>query len=315
MTHQRPNLRKATERPKEDHRKPERPFIWSELDQRLLLPKRNDLYEEMHERIEAAHRKIELIRHGNYLLRWFEFLEPLIDEFAGRLYAVYCDAAEQQNRSVSQSFIRAIRDRPIAYLFAGQKSAVHERAVKRSRQRGESLDLAALKDWDLRIDRLATRWWHKLEAEAVACEYRTAAELTNTRNTVHREPPASSPKERAHQKPGPSPRLKQSFVTLAGRLWRKALPPGRARVSKERLLGIASQLDEKGNTEPLTCLEGRYGKSLKEFNRRKTNAKLGPIKTWLELVQSDDKEYVRGMRRLLSRCARKQAAASRFVRS
>jgi hypothetical protein len=313
VTDEREKRRNATESPKEDHRKGQRLFFWREFDERLLTPKRDELYEEMSKRIDANDAKIALVRHGNYLSRRLGFLEPLIDEYAGRLYAAYCRAWEEQDRSVSPSFIRAIRDRPIAFIFAGQKLATHERAARWARQRGESLDLAALKNWDLKIDRLATRWWHKLEAEAVACEYRTAAELTNTRNPVHLKPPLFSPKERVPKKPGPPQRLGQNFVILAGRLWREALPPGTARVSKERLLHIASQLDEEGYKSPSKYLEGQYGRSLREFNSKSANAKPGSIKTWSRLVQSDDKHYTQGMRRLLSRCARKPA--SRFVRS
>jgi hypothetical protein len=301
LTDERDNRRNATKPPKEGHRKAERPFFWGELDQRLVSPKRNDLFEEMRERIAAAEHKIELIRHGNYWSRWFALQEPLINELAGRLYAAYCDAWREQKRSVSPSFIRAIRDRPIAYIFARQKSAVRDRAVRRARQRGESLDPATLKNWDLSIDRLANRWWHKLEAKAVASEYRIAAELSNTRNTVQLKPR------------GRPPRSDQGFVGLAGQLWRDALPLGRPRVSKEMLLRIASQLDEKRYKPPSKYLEGKAGRSLKEFNRHNANAKLGSIKTWSQLVQSDDKDYVQGMRRLLSRCAGN--ASVRFVRN
>jgi hypothetical protein len=56
---------------------------------------------------------------------------------------------------------------------------------------------------------------------------------------------------------------------------------------------------------PSKYLEGKYAMDLKAFNSRNSNSKLGPIKTWSELISCGDKDHLRGMRRLLSRCAEK----------
>ena len=41
------------------------------------------------------------------------------------------------------------------------------------------------------------------------------------------------------------------------------------------------------------------------FNSRNSNSKLGPITTWSKLISCRDKDLLRGMRRLLYRCAEK----------
>lgn len=157
-------------------------FRWEDLDQRLLSPKTSELAEEMHQRAGEAQRSIayETAQSGNsagYLPRWFSFQEILADEWAERLYAAHCETWTEQNRTISPAFIRAVRDQAIAQLFAARRSsAQHEvelRAVRIS-DTGNPQTSAAIGEWTRRMSRLAARWNRKLEAEAVACEYRTS---------------------------------------------------------------------------------------------------------------------------------------------
>ena len=107
------------------------------------------------------------------------------------------------------------------------------------------------------------------------------------------------------KKPGRGPKLPQPFVVFAGTLWRKAISDSSPRVSGDQLQGIASVLDAAGHLPPAAHLEGRHAEELRAFNSRNSKSKIGPIKTWSQLISLGDKDHLRGMRRLLSRCAKK----------
>jgi hypothetical protein len=104
-------------------------------------------------------------------------------------------------------------------------------------------------------------------------------------------------------KPGRRPRLGRHFIECAGMLWQKATCDGHSNVPVDKLRSIASALDAAGYLPPSKYLEGKYAMDLKAFNSRNSNSKLGPIKTWSELISRSDKDHLRGMRRLLSGCA------------
>jgi hypothetical protein len=423
-------------------------FRWEDLDQRLLSPKTSDLAQEMHQRAGEAQRSIayETAQSGNsagYLPRWFAFQEQLADEWAERLYAAHCETWTEQNRTISPAFIRAVRDQAIAQLFAARRSsAQHEvelRAVRISDTSNPQTS-AAIGEWTRRMSRLAARWNRKLEAEAVACEYRTSADdhgLTggpirehssrpkliaehdplstrrcavchhyechhddhgcfldkdgkmsqgsgilyrsalkktgaecwcpkfisdfpqaadliyesgtsealkqgaegaitrgDSRNArrlldqliiktpsaardldwikaVERriaaiEPAVLSPISAGSSKPGRTLTRSADFASFAGKLWLAAKQrSGKPSVTTEQLNQIASSLDEQRYVPPAKYLEGKCARELKEFNSKNSNSKTGPIRTWSELVALGDKDHLRGMRRLLSRCAEK----------
>lgn len=106
-------------------------------------------------------------------------------------------------------------------------------------------------------------------------------------------------------KPGRKPKVPEEFVTYAGNLWRKAISGTGTNVEHDQLREIAVALDEAGHLPPAAYLEGESAQEIKYFNSRHSNSKVGPIKTWCELVSHGDKDHLRGMRRLLSRCARR----------
>ena len=111
----------------------------------------------------------------------------------------------------------------------------------------------------------------------------------------------------ADNKPGRALARSPDFVNFAGRLWLAAKgQSGNANVTAEQLKQIASGLDERQYLPPAVYLEGDCARELKAFNSRNSNSKKGPIQTWSQLVTFGDKDHLRGMRRLLSRCAQKQ---------
>jgi len=95
------------------------------------------------------------------------------------------------------------------------------------------------------------------------------------------------------------------FVRLAGSLWLKARRQNGVKISEQQLAQIAAELDAKGYRPPADYLEGSCAKELKTYNSRNSNSKVGPIQSWAQLVFHADKDHLRGMRRLLSRCAKK----------
>ena len=119
--------------------------------------------------------------------------------------------------------------------------------------------------------------------------------------------PAALVPESADNKPGRALARSPDFVNFAGRLWLTAKgQSGNANVKAEQLRQIASGLDERQYIPPAEYLEGDCARELKAFNSRNSNSKKGPIQTWSQLITFGDKDHLRGMRRLLSRCAQKQ---------
>ncbi len=159
------------------HAEPE--FRWEDLDQRLLSHKLQELSNEMQERSVEGERKaaFDTRQSGNaagYLPRLFDFHQRLTDEWAERLYAAHCETWVQQNRTVSGAFIRAVRDRALLQLIAVRKSTVQAGVSLRGTRIRERPNPAALGDWNRRMDRLASRWSQKMEADAAAEEYRAS---------------------------------------------------------------------------------------------------------------------------------------------
>lgn len=107
------------------------------------------------------------------------------------------------------------------------------------------------------------------------------------------------------RKSGRKPRISESFVAYAGDLWQNAIARSGNTVLNHQLREIAVALDDAGYLPPAAYLEGRYAEELKFFNSRNSNSKVGPVLNWSELVSRGDKDRIRGMRRLLSRCAKR----------
>ncbi len=98
-------------------------------------------------------------------------------------------------------------------------------------------------------------------------------------------------------------KLPANFVQNAGELWRVALSENGSRVLAEQLVHIAEELDAKGFAPPANYFPKGCAELIRAFNSKHANAKAGPIRTWKALVSQNDKDFVREMRRLLSRCA------------
>lgn len=116
--------------------------------------------------------------------------------------------------------------------------------------------------------------------------------------------PHSTGAGRSTRKPGPAENpQKAKFSPVAGNAWKeKQLKDGR--VSTEGLLCIARQLDAAKLVPPKDYLEKTASKQLAEYNRKNAPSKRGAISTWERLVENQDKDQLRAMRKVLSRSAR-----------
>jgi hypothetical protein len=92
---------------------------------------------------------------------------------------------------------------------------------------------------------------------------------------------------------------------MPARSGEKAISSAGNNVSNDQLRKIAVALDEASHLPPAAYLEGKCAEEIRFFNSRNSNSKIGPVQTWLELVRRGDKDHLRGMRRLLSRCSRR----------
>jgi len=106
-------------------------------------------------------------------------------------------------------------------------------------------------------------------------------------------------------RPGRKPKLMEEFVLYAGRPWQDAISREEGAVTIGPLRDIAAALDQAGYLPPSAYLEGKFAKEIRLFNSRNSNSKNGPVRTWFGLVSRGDKDHIRGMRRLLSRCSRR----------
>lgn len=186
-----------------------------------------------------------------------------------------------------------------------------------------------LKGFRLNMQRLEERWRRLLKIEAKECEHaelrarhaqqRVQSGVAPTKVRIgalaeaNRQSPAAETRQAVRvprygpnlKKPGRPPKLAQPFVACAGALWRNATSDSHTKVSDDQLRQIASSLDAAGYLPPGEYLERKYAGELKAFNSRNSNSRIGPVKTWSQLISVGDKDHLRGMRRMLSRCAEK----------
>jgi hypothetical protein len=218
----------------------------------------------------------------------------LTDEWIGRTYEAYCETWHMQGKQKSAAFIRAVFQGALVPLVAVRQSATLSHFAH---TQGHSCAIAG-GHFVRSLTKLRGAWWDKLEVEAEACKYPAKQPLFQQKNDVTHGT--------ARRRFGRPARLDLNFVDIAGKLWLDAKQKSRnTTVDDDRLVQIASELDASGYAPPSKYLEKSCAEAVKAFNSRNSNSKSGVIKTWECLVSIGDKDHVRGMRKLLSRCAAK----------
>jgi hypothetical protein len=310
-------------------------FRWQNIDHRLVVLKLVDLSEEMNSRIKADESRIRFENRLNmnsstvpYLV--LQMKVERADEWARRKYEIYCAVWQTQGYTKSAAFVRGVRAHIVAMLGVRAKSIANEfsRSVRGTNFPG-SLRTAHLNSLSLRMQRLQGRWHRRLEIEAKECEHAerkarlerqmVQSGVATTKVLTGALAPADRQILRAEnsqnvlearggiskKKPGRRAKLPRPFLERAGTLWQNASLDGQGNVSIDKLRQIASALDAANYLPPSEYLEGKYAKELKEFNSRNAHSKIGPVTTWSKLLSLNDKDILYGMRRLLSRCAKK----------
>jgi hypothetical protein len=311
-------------------------FRWEDVDHSLVSLRLTELAEEMRNQIEADERRIQFENRGNLNSNTvpslvLEMKQNRADDMARRVYEIYSDVWKTQGHAKSAAFVRAVYLHGIVPVLRGRTGGIASDFAMFATRTSFPIDIgkAHLQSHRLKMLRLESRWHRRIEIEAKELEHfeRTATlaqQEIQRRNVATKEAPMGVTAEgsrqipsgrnlqRIHEQrgvlstgtPGRRPRLDRSFVECAGTLWQKATSDGHS-VPLDRLRPIASELDAAGYLPPSKYLEAKYAMDLKAFNSRNSNSKLGPIKTWSELTSRGDKDHLRGMRRLLSRCAGK----------
>jgi hypothetical protein len=317
-------------------------FRWEDIDHSLVGLRLTELAIDMHARIRADEARIQFENRGNLNSSAvpslvLEMKQESADEWARRVYEIYCDVWQKQGNNKCAAFVRAVSVRAVLPTFRARTGAITgEFSLFATRTSfPSSIRDATLKGLQLNMLRLEDRCRRRLEIEAKECEHAEQRAMLaqdtaqrrdkTTEHTPIRklsgsnlQPPAregdnAKASDRSileadprleRKKPGRNPRLCQPFVIYAGTLWQKALE-NHSKISLDQLCQIASALDAAHHRPPSAYLEGKYAEELKSFNSRNSNSKIGPINSWSDLVSRGDKDLLRGMRRLLSRCAEK----------
>jgi hypothetical protein len=308
-------------------------FHWEDIDHRLINLKLLDLAQDMNALIKADERRIQFDNRGNMNTNTvpslvLEMKQNRADEFARKTYEIYCEVWKTQGHGKSAVFVRAVSSHAIVPLLRARARAIASEFSMfglRTSFPG-TIQAAHLQSLKLNMQRLEDRWRRRLEIEAEECAH-TERAVTNTLLT-HPNPVSATSNPSAESlnlaierhsgqshptaphstkgaRPGPLSKRSRSFVSYAGSLWREAISDT-GMVSIDKLREIATVLDTATYAPPSTYLEGKYARELKDFNRRNSNSKIGPVLTWSQLVSHGDKDHLQGMRRLLSRCAKEK---------
>jgi hypothetical protein len=278
----------------------------------------------------------EARRRGNsaYLgPAWVEMEIADTNKRAEWAYKACCEVWEIQGRSKCRAFFRGVFDWCLQPIFATRKGCfksqldLHQTRTRRTIPQGTAI----YGHMTRQMGKLISEWNTRLEIDTRDNEYQQqiarqrdfenerarlaqlaaasassrAASPQAQQTTLARIPGTLSPMAggKKASKPGPPPNTqKKKFYAFAGEAW-KAKQRRSGRVSAEDLLSIACQLDAAGLVPPKEYLEEKASRALREYNRQHGPSKRGAISTWERLVENQDKDQLRAMRRVLSRSA------------
>jgi hypothetical protein len=235
----------------------------------------------------------------------------LIDEQCYVSYAICRSIWQDQKRSEGGAFFDAVREFCLVPLIdkgAGDFVGELESLEKHTNRPGS---LSSSKSFfERELITIRAEWSIRSKLDAIKSERNRPPGLADALKAGMFF--ASSKSVEATPSPnrsslGRKERRPLAFTALAGNLW-KQKKGSNGRVSDGGLKAIADELDSKQFTPPADYLEGKAAKELKARNSKNANSKSGgAIRTWSVLVTRKDKDDLRAMRKLLTRCASKQA--------
>jgi hypothetical protein len=304
-------------------------FRWEDVDHSLVSLKLTNLAEEMHHQTVADERRIQFENRGNLNSNTVPSLvlqmkQDRADEWARRVYEIYCDVWQTQGYVKSAAFVRAVYVRGIVPGLRARTGAIASEFAGFATRTSFPIEIgnAHLLSLRLNMQRLEDRWRRRLEIEAKQCEH---AERTKNQRVIS----TSSPDSQDHssialhagnQSPSVSKVPSQAcflpirssvplseFEATAGKLMvetRRGCPA--KYLPQTEIFKIAALLDDK-NLPVRSNLEREAARTMAEYNQRyPTRA----IKSWRAALSLP--QFRRAVRKRFSRAEEKykKAAAS-----
>jgi helix-turn-helix protein len=153
-------------------------FRWEDIDHSLVSLRLTDLAEEMHSQTRADETRIQFENRGNLNSNAVPSLvlkmkQDRADEWARRVYEIYCDVWQTQGYVKSAGFVRAVYARGIRSVLQARANAIAAEFSMFARRTSLSgaLVYAHLQAHRLHMQRLEGRWHRRLEAEAKECDH------------------------------------------------------------------------------------------------------------------------------------------------
>jgi len=156
---------------------PLKTFHWGVIDHRLVRLKLTDLGIETRNRIKKDESRIRFENrlNTNTGTAHYQVLKMKVDaadEWARRVYEIYCAVWQTQGYEKSAAFVRAVA-RTLSLMLGGRASSMAHAFLmyaKRTNFPGVFTN-AHLKELRLRMRQLQSKWERQLEAEARECEH------------------------------------------------------------------------------------------------------------------------------------------------
>jgi hypothetical protein len=243
------------------------PFRWEDIDHSLVSLRLTELAIEMRDRTKTDEAHIRFENRSNLNSNAVPSLvlkmkRERADEWAQRVYEIYCDVWQKQGNVKSAAFVRAVFVHGIVPVIRARTGAI---AYEFSRFATATNFPGAIRDgtmqaFQLNMLRLEDHWRRRLEIEARECEHaerraRLGQQGIQERNVAKEETPMGAATGAIRQplrvenrpevhrssigttkkKPGRLPRLGRPFVECAGALWQKAILDGDGKVSIDKL--------------------------------------------------------------------------------
>jgi len=153
-------------------------FRWEDVDHSLVGLKMTDLAEEMNSQIETKERHIGFENRNNLNSMAIPSLvlkmkQEATDEWARKVYDIYCDVWQIQGRQKSQAFLRAVLVKAILPCLRARAGAIADQFSRFATATNLPIVVrnAVLRGLQLDMQRLEDRWRRRLEIEAKEHEH------------------------------------------------------------------------------------------------------------------------------------------------
>jgi len=302
-------------------------FRWEDIDHNLVSLRQTDLAEAMQGQIETDERRIQFENRGNLNSNAVPSLvlkmkQDRADEFARKVYEIYCDVWQTQGYVKSASFVRAVCVRGIVPMLRARTGAIAAAfSIFATRTSFPSaICNAQLQSLRLNMQRLESRWRRHLEIEAKECEH---AERTKNLHAIstsshenqdysslaphprNQEASASKAPSQARFPPMRSSTPLSEFEATVGKLMVEARKECQTKcLPKTEILKIAALLDDKG-VPVRSNLERDAAGTMADYNQKHPTA---PIKSWRNALGHP--KFRRAVRKRFSRAEDKYRKGS-----